>query len=246
MENDIAILIGRKGSKGFPNKNTIKVGSRHLCEYPILAAKGVKSIKNFFVATDCDKIKRITKKYGVEFIKRPRKLNTDKALGEDVYKYCYNHIRKKFDKENKKIRYIILLMANAPMVKASTINNGIYKLNKNSKADSAVSVSKYNMWSPIRARKINNTGFLDPFIPFKRMRLKTVNCDRDSQGDVYYADMSVSIVKPKCIEKMSLGLLPQKWMGRKILPIISEYALDLDFPWQLPQVQYWVKKKIRK
>ena len=29
-----------------------------------------------------------------------------------------------------------------------------------------------------------------------------LNCDRDSQGDVYYADMAVSVVRPKCLENM--------------------------------------------
>ena len=31
---------------------------------------------------------------------------------------------------------------------------------------------------------------------------KTLNCDRDSQGDVFYADMSASIVRPKCFDNM--------------------------------------------
>lgn len=239
---DIAILIGRKGSKGFPNKNIKKVGNKHLCEYPVLAVKKIKSVKKIFVATDCDKITKITKKYDVQFIKRPKKLNSDKALGEDVFKYCYESIKSIAEKEKKKIRYIILLMANAPMLTSKMLEDGIKKLNKNPKADSAVSVSKYNMWSPIRARKIANDGYLKPFIPFKQMKLKVINCDRDSQGDVYFADMSVSIVRPKCIEKINKGLLPQKWMGKNILPIFSNYGLDLDYPWQLPQVEYWIKK----
>ena len=182
MVVDIAILIGRKGSKGFPNKNTKKVGKKNLCEYPLIAAKKVKSIKRIFVATDCEKIKRIAKKYKVEFIDRPKKLNTDKALGEDVYKYCYEIAKRRMQTNGEKIRYIVLLMANAPMINSNIINQGIKRLNKNKNADSAVTVSKYNMWSPIRARKINNSGFLNPFIPFNKMGLKTINCDRDVKG----------------------------------------------------------------
>lgn len=55
--------------------------------------------------------------------------------------------------------------------------------------------------------------------------------DRDSQGDVYLADMSVSVVRPKCLENMKEGLLPQKWMGQKIAPIISNAGFDLDYDW---------------
>ena len=122
---DIAILIGRKGSKGLPGKNTKKIGKKNLCEYPVIAAKKVKSIKKIFVATDCDKIKRILKKYKVEFIDRPKRLNSDSALGEDVYKYCYEVAKKRMQNNGEKIRYLVLLMANAPMINSKIINQGI-------------------------------------------------------------------------------------------------------------------------
>ena len=82
-----------------------------------------------------------------------------------------------------------------------------------------------------------------PFVPFKSFGnpLK-LNCDRDSQGNVYYADMSVSVVRPKCLENIDNGLLPQKWMGKKIAPIKSDAGFDLDFEWQVPQLKYWLKK----
>ena len=99
------------------------------------------------------------------------------------------------------------------------------------------------MWSPLRARKLNKDGSLKPFVPFKTFGdPKKLNCDRDSQGDVYFADMSVSIVRPYCLENMNKGLLPQKWMGRKIAAIKSEGGLDVDFEWQLPQVKFWIEK----
>ena len=54
--------------------------------------------------------------------------------------------------------------------------------------------------------------------------------------------MSASIVRPKCLEKLENGLLPQKWMGRKIAPIANEAGFDLDYEWQVPQLDYWLKK----
>ena len=117
-------------------------------------------------------------------------------------------------------------------------------LKKNKKFDSAVSTSIYNMWSPLRARKLNKKGFLNPFVPFKTFgNPKTLNCDRDSQGNVFFADMSVSVVRPKCLEKLKSGLLPQKWMGKKIAPIFSEGGCDIDYKWQVPGA-VWLKKWI--
>ena len=99
------------------------------------------------------------------------------------------------------------------------------------------------MWSPLRARKLDKNGNLIPFVPFKTFgNPKTLNCDRDSQGDVYFADMSVSVVRPKCLENLKNGLLPQKWMGNKIAPIPSWGGCDVDYNWQVPMVEYWLKK----
>ena len=41
---------------------------------------------------------------------------------------------------------------------------------------------------------------------------------------------------------MEKGLLPQKWMGTKIAPIKSEAGFDLDYKWQVPLAEYWIKK----
>ena len=99
------------------------------------------------------------------------------------------------------------------------------------------------MWSPLRARRLDKDGTLKPFVPFKTFgNPKTLNCDRDSQGNVYFADMAVSVVRPKCLENLKSGLLPQKWMGNKIAPIPSWGGCDVDYNWQIPTVEYWLRK----
>ena len=138
---------------------------------------------------------------------------------------------------------MVLLFANAPTVSPKMIDEGIEILRADKSADSAVSTSVYNMWSPLRARKIDNKGLLKPFVPFETFGdPKTLNCDRDSQGEVHFADMSVSVVRPKCLEHMSEGLLPQKWMGQNIRAIKSWGGCDVDYEWQIPGVEYWLKK----
>ena len=237
----ISIMIGRKGSRGFPGKNTSKILGRSCCEYPIMAAKKSKLIDQLFVATDCNKIKKVTKKYNPIFIKRPKILNTNKALGDDVFKYSYLETKKILS--DKKINFIVLLFANAPSITTSMIDRGIKFLKKNKKFDSVVSTSVYNMWSPLRARKLDKSGKLVPFVKFEYFgNPKTLNCDRDSQGNVYFADMSLSIVRPKCLDNLKNGLLPQKWMGKKIAPLFSWGAGDIDYKWQVPGVEYWLKK----
>jgi len=204
----------------------------------LIAAKKSKFIDKIYVATDCDKIKKISSKYNVEFIDRPKKLNTNKALGDHVFEYSYEQVKKK---NTKKIELVVLLFANAPTINFKLIDQGITLLKKNKYFDSAVSTSVYNMWSPLRARKLASDGSLKPFVDFEYFgNPKTLNCDRDSQGNVYFADMSLSVVRPKCLENLKNGLLPQRWMGKKIMPIKSWGGCDVDYKWQIPGVKHWL------
>lgn len=239
-----ALLIGRKGSKGFPNKNIQSILGRKLFEYPLQAALKSKKISGVFVSTDCPVIKKNISKYRkVILLSRPKYLATDKALGEDVFQNAYYQMKKIISKKGKKIDLLTLMFANAPAITSKMIDKSISILKKNKKIDSVVSTSVYNMWSPLRARKLDKKGLLKPFVNFEYFgNPKTLNCDRDSQGDVYFADMSLSTIRPKNLENLSKNLLPQKWMGQKIYPLKSWGACDIDYAWQIPGITYWLKK----
>ena len=240
---NIAIMIGRAGSSGLPGKNTLSVLGRPLSEYPLIAASKTSSINRIYLSTDSVDLKKISKDYNVNIINRPDYLCTNEALGEDAYVHAHGIIKKELKKEGLSPDIYVLLMANSPTVSPAQIEEGISILQRNTDIDSAVTVSCYNMWSPLRARKINNEGLLDPFIPFETFGdPKTLNCDRDSQGDVWFADMGVSVVRSKNLDDLQGGLLPQKWMGQNIYPIKNIGGLDVDYKWQVPQAIDWLKQ----
>ena len=78
------------------------------------------------------------------------------------------------------------------------------------------------MCSPLR-RKLDKKGLLKPFVKFEYFgNPKTLNCDRDSQGDVYFADMSLSTIRPKNLEDLSKNLLPQSgWVKNLSFKILG-------------------------
>ncbi len=235
-----AILMGRKGSKGFPGKNLHPVLGKPLAFYPMKSAKDCHEVDVVYISTDDERLMALAREQGVDVIERPAALCSDAALGEAVYEHAYKVVQER--NPGKTMELIVLLMCNAPTITAKTITEGIEVLRNNAEYDSAVTVSRYNMWSPLRARKINAQGLLDPFVRFEAFGdPKTLNCDRDSQGDVWFADMGVSIIRPRCLDNLSDGLLPQKWMGRKIYPLRQWGGLDVDYEWQLPQVEFWLK-----
>ena len=204
----IALMLGRDGSTGFPGKNTFPVLNRPMMSYPLMAAQAAKEIDEIYVSTDSPKIIEVARKFGVQIIDRPPELATKSALGEDAYVHGFEHIR---DLLNESIEMVVLLFCNAPTILGETLDKGIQILRKNAELDSVVTVSSYNMWSPIRARKIGPDGLLHPFVPLESFgELNAINCDRDSQGDIFFADMSVSIVRPRCLENLDYLLIYSK------------------------------------
>jgi len=234
-----ALLLGREGSIGFPGKNLYPVLGRPLMEYPLLAAKNAPSVDEVYVSTDSAKIKEVARKNNVQVIDRPDYLCTKEALGEDAFKHGYEYIKNL----GKDIEFMLLLFCNAPCILPEQIEESVRVLREREDIDSAVTVSRYNMFSPVRARRTNKEGLLEPFIPFENYQKDIeINCDRDAQGDVYFADVCLSLVRPRCLDNLEQGILPQKWMGRKIYPIKQWGGCDVDFEWQVPQVEFWLKK----
>jgi len=237
-----ALLLGRKGSVGFPGKNTYPVLGRPMASYPMMAAREAASVDRVYISTDDEALMALGREHGLEVIVRPPHLATKAALGEHAYVHGYEVIRDAARARGEEVELMVLLFCNAPTVSAQMIDDGITVLRDHPDYDSAVSVSAYNMWSPLRARRETAEGLLQPFVPFETFGdPKTLNCDRDSQGDVWFADMSMSIVRPRNLEDLESGLLPQKWMGQRIAPIKQWGGCDVDFEWQIPQVEFWLK-----
>jgi len=237
-----ALMLGRKGSTGFPGKNLYPIWGRPMMVYPLLAARHASQVNLVYVSTDDEEIMALAREQGAEVIIRPPELATPEALGEDAFVHGYRVISELAKQTGQEIELMVLLFCNAPTILPGTIEAGIEVLRANPEYDSAVTVSRYNMWSPLRARKVGEDGLLQPFVPFETFGdPRTLSCDRDSQGDVWFADMGGSIVRPHCLEHIETGLLPQKWMGQKIYPLRQWGGCDIDYEWQVPGVAHWLQ-----
>lgn len=233
FEKVVALVIGKKNSVGFPGKNTMEINGFPSCEYSFMAAKKLK-IKNIFVSTDCPKIKEISEKYNSIYIDRPENLAKPESLTEDVLVHAYNEIKKKIDAQ-----IIVLLFANNPAISTNLIEEGIKILQSDKSYDSAFSVCKYNMFSPARARKIED-GKIKSFVDLKH--LNNVSSIRSSQGDTYFCDLSVQVIRSEAFERMNEGMQPFQWMGRQSYPLYNSYGFDIDEKWQKVAVELWLKE----
>jgi CMP-N-acetylneuraminic acid synthetase len=89
-----ALLLGRKGSKGFPGKNTALLGGHPMAYYPMRAALDCHEIDKVYLSTDDEVLMELARQMGVNIIVRPQDLCTDKALGEHAYVHGYQEIKK--------------------------------------------------------------------------------------------------------------------------------------------------------
>src|SRR5947209_3365875 len=120
-----ALLLGREGSSGFPGKNVYPVMGRPLVAYPLMSAKGAKSVDRVYVSTDSAKLKDIGKHYGAHIIDRPDHLATKTALGQDAFVHGYQVIRDQLAQEGQTLELLVLLFANAPTLTSDLIDQGV-------------------------------------------------------------------------------------------------------------------------
>ena len=88
----VALMLGREGSEGFPDKNTHPVLGRPMMSYPLLAAKSATLVDEIYVSTDSDNIKNIAQEHGAKIIDRHPELATKEALGENAYAHGFQYI----------------------------------------------------------------------------------------------------------------------------------------------------------
>tara|TARA_B100002019_G_C21270971_1_gene602261 strand:+ start:278 stop:991 length:714 start_codon:yes stop_codon:yes gene_type:complete len=228
----ISLLIGKANSSGFPGKNIMEINGMPSCEYACKISSEL-NVERSYVSTDCPHIARIASNYNFKHIVRPPELATTDALTEDALQHAYNEILKDGDFD-----LVVLMFANNPAISLNLVKEGIDSLIKDETYDSAFSVCKYNMFSPARARKIEENT-IKPFIDLDLM--ENVSSIRSSQGDAYFCDLSVQVIRSRVFKEMDMGQLPFKWQGKKSMPLFNNYGFDIDEPWQKVAIEKWLK-----
>ena len=236
---NIGLVIGKKNSIGVPGKNIKLILGRPTAEYAFIAAK-YANIDKIFVSTDSNEIAMIGNKYNATHISRPKELATPESLTEDVLIHAFQEITEQLP-EDVKIKTITLLFCNNPAIDVYLLKEAIAFLNQTNEFDSCFSVAKYDMFSPARARSIDKYNEIKPFVDLKH--IKNVSSIRNSQGSVYFCDLSIQVMKPICFEDMDSGNLPFKWQGKRSKAIITDFGFDIDTEWQFVVIEHWLKKR---
>ena len=157
-----ALLTGKKNSS-FKNKNLLLINKKPIFSYPAVMAKNSNLINNYYVSSDSKYILDYCSKLGYTKIKRPKKLSTKNSLHRNVIIHALNFMKK----NNFFPDIIVVLLANAPIIKTKWINDCISILKKNKNITSVVPVVENNDNNPLRAKKIQK-NYIKNFIKTKK------------------------------------------------------------------------------
>tara|TARA_Y100001970_G_scaffold75663_1_gene95866 strand:- start:1208 stop:1912 length:705 start_codon:yes stop_codon:yes gene_type:complete len=231
----LALLTGRGGSK-LKNKNILKINGKPCLYYPCKASKSIKSIKYFFVSSDDINILKTAEKYGFKKIKRPKKLSRDNSQHIDVLKHALKVFR---SKENFLPDYVLVLLANAPIINSRWIRDCLKIIQKNKEITSVVPVYEDNDHNPLRAKKIHKK-YIKNFLNHKG----NISSNRQELPRSYFLCHNFWIIKSSSIFKNN-GEKPWSFMGKKIKPYIVNKTIDIHDYSDVILANYILKKKTK-
>ncbi len=226
MNNVIAIIPARSGSKSVTDKNIKLLSGHPLIAYSIVAAKLSKEIKRVVVSTDSEEYAEIAKKYGAEvpFI-RPEIYSKDSSTDRDFFIHAMNWFK---DNENTVPEYWVQLRPTTPLRNPEKIDKAISMILSDDTATSLRSGHKAPE-SPLK-------WFIKRDNYFKGLiENEEYNLPKQSFEDVYIPDGYVDIVKA------SFLLNNEKIHGENIIAFESPVCTEIDSIEEFNYLEYQIK-----
>jgi len=232
MNDIVAIIPARSGSKSVKDKNIISLAGFPVIAYSIAAAKLSKLISRVIVSTDSDEYARIVRKFGAEtpFI-RPKEISTDQSGDIDFFKHLINYFN---EKEEYCPKYLVHLRPTTPIRSPTMIDNAINK------------ILDYDDYTSLRS------GHKAPESPLKwfKMREKNQfisvlgnsdkneysNLPKENFEDIYIPNGYVDIVKSNHIIKTDT------LHGDKIFGFETPACIEIDSESELDYINYQINR----
>ena len=228
MQNIIAIITARGGSKRVPKKNIKDFFGRPMISYAINACLAAGVFSEIMVSTDSDEIAEIAKTYGakVPFI-RSEKTSDDFATTFDVLYEVIND----YKKINQEFTYTCCVFPCVPFLSGKTIRDAFSKLIA---TDNNAIQSVYKSPSPVEwAMRIENGLLVPNDTESKLIRSQDLTPKYFDAGMFYIIKTSV-LLREK-------NLLPEKTMAY----IMNEKEIqDIDTldDWAMAELKYKILK----
>ena len=230
----IATLIcGRADGPAFPGRTTVPLFGRPLMAYALLAALHADEIDHVFLTSDDDGMKRIARHHGVHTIERPADLAGDRVGLRAVVRHGYRELCRELGAEPEAL---VVLLANAPTVTSAQIDQGVRTLRAQPALDAVIAISAHDEYHPSTALCLTRDG---------RLGRHPAGSGDDRPGPVYFPDALLWVLKPAALADLSggdEGRLVDIDRGA-VAGLVHEGYGDIDYPWQVPLVEEWLRRR---
>lgn len=226
-----ALLVDPDDSPDFPG-GTAEVMGRPLAAYPLLAAKGSRHVGRIYAQTASPAVARASAQFGAVGLIPPAANEAKRLSDEVLIAHGYRQMADDLRSEKAEAELVVILFANTGTVNTTLIDEGIEALLENPKLDSAATVSAYNRWTPRRAFRETPDKRLAPYVTHM-----------PETAEPLFPDWGAVVARPKILEAMTAASLPLSYLGKTIHPLKQIGGGPVDYHWQVPKLEYWLKKQ---
>ena len=231
----VAILAGQQEDTKFPGRNTFPLLGRPMMVYPILAAQHAEEVDRIFLTTDSPAIERVATGLGVTTLPRSPEVSGPSVRLTDVVVEATGQAARAIGETPEAI---VLLLCNAPTVTGGLIDHGVEILRNDPSLDAVMSVSLHNEFHPSYALRMAEGGLLRPYAA-ERDALK-------KKDEAYFPDALLWVFRPKVLAAAMRGQGLSEWImdcaRHRVFPLVHEGYGDVDYVWQVPAVEEWLRR----
>ena len=227
MNNVMAIIPARSGSKGVSNKNIRLLGGHPLIAWSIKAAIKTISIDRVIVSTDSEEYAEIATHYGAEVpFFRPKNISSDSSTDFDFIEHALNW----FAKHDQEPKYIAHIRPTTPFREPLLINEAVNLFINTPNITSLRSAHEMSE-SAYKAFEITNDGI------FKRLGaidtdLDVANNARQGFSSTYQANGYVDVLSSQFIRRH--GIIH----GDRVLPFLTPVVVEVDTEDDFSRLEY--------
>lgn len=226
-----ALVCGQSDGKFFAGRNTFPLIGRPMMIYPLLAAQHTRSVERVFLSTDAPAMENLGRHQSVTVLERSPEMRAEDAELGTIVAGGYRQITEAVGQD---LEALVVLLCNAPTVTADMIDKGINVLRSDSTWNAVASVSLHNEFNPRYALRLEEGNRLQPFA-----------ASVPHEAEVFFPDALVWVLRPSAY--FDGRRLPSGWLMNfadwKVAPLIHEGYGDVDFPWQVPAVEEWLRRR---
>lgn len=233
IDKKIIALMTGKGNNTLKDKNLYPILGKPIMYYPCMEAKKSYYMTDFYVSSEDENILETAYDLGYKKIIRPDYLSQKNSQHSDVIQHAISNIKNKAD-------ILVVLLANAPMVKREWIDDCISIILSDESLSSVVPVYNEQNHHPYRCKRINRNGFLEPFVDLNN---KFISTNRQELEACYFLCHNFWVLNMKNIN-FSAGQKPWIFLGNNIKPYIIEETKDLHDESDSIVLERWIKTNL--